>query len=264
LDRKNNPYAKIQIDDATGSKILYCTDASCIQERVEPLSLVHVEARIEYNGGSPYLACKYLEPASSGMPHLQKLGELPISLSTSPTSLRKMIDLVDSITCPGVRSFVCNVILHPDVALRLLNCPVQTPHQKFCSNDLMSLSVSLAQSLSEGCNAESITRDIALSVGLLHNIGMTQIVTSDSQLTATGYHSCSQTQTARLCDAPLKELEKTNRWVAQTLRYFLMQPNVSPNTLNSTLAESFNQRMLLRNTASFTSRSDFDLRNSTN
>ncbi|WP_100644066.1 hypothetical protein [Alteromonas facilis] len=221
LDRQGNAYARMQIDDLTGSQVVYCRDASCIHGKLSPNSLVHIEARFERGLKGSFLCCKYIQSVSSKQSGFNDIQQLPMRVCRDQHSLIKMVTLLSLIRCESLKRFVIGIVLSEDVGIKLLKCPTDVCLNDNNAKSLLSDIVTLAQSLLDSRHMICISGDIAIAVGLLYDIGKCLMFTHDARLASLGFLLSCRELTMRICAPALVELEKTNPQEARTLAVML-------------------------------------------
>lgn len=219
VDEQKNLYAEVHITDATGTQVLYCRDRSCIDGDIQPNSLVHVEGRIEHLGKRPYLSCKYLGNCAKNGMFFRSLLQLPASLCRDPIVLGRLIRVVDSISMKELKTFVTDVILQPDVALKYLTCPASIKYHHNYAGGLLDHSLDVVTNFAATKPANSIQHDLAIVAGLLHDIGKTRTLTPDLTLTDVGVMAEHDSLTLEVCSGPLARLSQVNAWAANQLRH---------------------------------------------
>ena len=219
VDGQKNLYVEITISDATGTQALYCRDNSCVQGDIQPNSMVHVEGRVERVGKRPYLSCKYISASERSGLFFRNLLQLPASLCLDPISLGRLIRLVDSIGMVELRTFVTDVILQPDVALKFITCPASIKYHHNYAGGLLDHSLDVATNFAATKPAKSIQYDLAVVAVLLHDIGKTRTLTSDLTLTDVGMMADHDSLTLEVCSGPLARLSQVNAWAANQLRH---------------------------------------------
>lgn len=219
VDKQKNMYVEITISDATGTQVLYCRDKSCIEGDLQPNSIVHVEGRVERIGKRPYLSCKYISAIAQRGMFFRNLLQLPASLCRDPISLGRIIRLIDSIGMEELRTFVSDVILQPDVALKFLTCPASLKYHHNYPGGLLDHSIEVASNFAATKPEKSIQYDLAVVAGLLHDIGKTRTLTSDLTLTDVGIMAEHDSLTLEVCATALARLSQINTWAANQLRH---------------------------------------------
>lgn len=219
VDGQKNMYVEIAISDATGTQVLYCRDNSCVQGDIQPNSMVHVEGRVERVGKRPYLSCKYIATSERSGLFFRNLLQLPASLCRDPIALGRLIRLIDSIGMKELKTFVTDVILQPDVALKYLTCPASIKYHHNYAGGLLDHSLEVATNFAATKPAKSIQHDLAIVAGLLHDIGKTRTLTPDLTLTDVGMMADHDSLILEVCSGPLARLSQVNAWSANQLRH---------------------------------------------
>jgi len=219
IDAKQQPFWIVTLSDASGDLQIYCRDQSCIFGRLLPQSLVNVEAGIENRGKQPYFRCKFIQLSALEIGKPKLLSQLPAALCPKPDALNTLVDLVGSIKEQLLKEFVCNVLLQPNIGLKFIQCPASIKHHHNYGGGLLEHSVEVAQDFAMHAQHHSEQRDLAITTGLLHDIGKTQTYTVDGQRTAIGQIIDHDDLTLEICASPLQILSVSHAGYANQLRH---------------------------------------------
>ncbi|WP_371194632.1 HD domain-containing protein [Glaciecola sp. SC05] len=219
LDKQSNPFWEVSLSDVSGSLTLYCRDQSCVIGRIQPESLVHIEAQVDTRGVLPYFRCKLIQPCSQPIGSFTYLSQLPSARCAKPDALMDMYTLARSIKHPLLVSFLTKALLQPDVGLRFIQCPASLNHHHNYAGGLLEHSVEIARQLANERTESDDNRDLAIVAALLHDIGKTQTLTPKLSRTSVGSLVDHNDLTLELCAAALSELSKHHAGFANHLRH---------------------------------------------
>ncbi|MDM7861912.1 HDIG domain-containing protein [Alteromonas sp. ASW11-36] len=184
-----------------------------------PHQLIHIEASLDQYYGTAYFKCKQLERANSHNNIVVPLSTLPRSLCPKVAAFDDLIMLASEIQTPYLKSFLDEVLLQSQVAIRYLNAPASLNHHHNYPGGLIEHSVDTAWRLINEPEISKSDRDIAIVAGLLHDIGKTQTMTSDLRRTATGKLVDHDQLTLEICATAMSKLEKKASVFANQLRH---------------------------------------------
>tara|TARA_R110002167_G_scaffold91458_1_gene246064 strand:- start:125761 stop:126648 length:888 start_codon:yes stop_codon:yes gene_type:complete len=217
--KDGQPFWAITLSDSTGALTIYCRDQSCIIGNLQPLSWVHLEAQLDQNGATAYFRCKYIEPLVTKRSFEGSLAGLPSTLCPKPDSLRLLVKLADSLKVKELKTFLAEVILQPEVAMKYITCPASLKFHHNYAGGLIEHSVDVAIRLASGHSLSQQQRDIAVVAALLHDIGKTQTLTAELTRTSVGHLVDHGDLTLELCASALKNLQEKNPFVSDQLRH---------------------------------------------
>ncbi|MDF2177929.1 HD domain-containing protein [Aliiglaciecola sp. CAU 1673] len=218
-DSQGQPCWALNLSDGSGDFKVYCNNPDLMAHRLQPHSMILVEAALRQNQGTAYYRCKNLLPTTDETTLGMDLSVLPRSFCSNPETFDALIVLASRLQHPLLRRFLRQVLLQQWVGLRFLQCPASLRHHHAYRGGLLQHSVEIAWDVAGVQELSTLERDIAVVAALLHDIGKTLTLTPDMTRTAIGELVDHSQLTLEICAEPLRALEQEAPKIAHQLRH---------------------------------------------
>ncbi len=220
IDRYDNPYWVVQLSDIHHSVTAYMFTMPDNIQALHHGVMVQCEISVKHYQQKKYLHLIYIEKASIQLA-IKKSGltSLPCALTPDKEILSHLYSIVSSINSDAIKNFIAEVLIPSDTCLGFIQAPASLNHHHNYSGGLLAHSLEVAQIVATMPWKDNISRDLAITAALLHDIGKIKTLSSQIKRTTMGRWVDHDSLTLEVCANALSTLEKHDETSAILLRH---------------------------------------------
>jgi len=220
IDRYNNPYWVIKLSDINSTITAYMFTMPDNIKALHHGVMIQCEISVKHYQQKDYLHLAYIEKTSTQLA-IKKSGlmSLPCALTPDKKTLSHFYSLVSSMDSNALKNFIAEVLMPSDVCLSYIQAPASLNHHHNFPGGLISHSLEVAQIVATMPWKDNISRDLAITSALFHDIGKIKTLSCQMKRTTIGRWVDHDSLTLELCGNALSTLEKHDETSAILLRH---------------------------------------------